>query len=41
MDLIRDKRVKDAIMNATVQNMFARGELRKDRKSTRLNSSHA
>lgn len=30
MDLIRDKRVKDAIMNATVQNMFARGELRKD-----------
>lgn len=30
MDLVRDKRVKDALMNSTVQNMFERGELRKD-----------
>ena len=29
MDLVRDKRVKDALMNSTVQNMFERGELRK------------
>lgn len=30
MDLVRDKRVKDALMNSSVQNMFERGELRKD-----------
>ena len=30
MDLVRDKREKDALMNSTVQNMFERGELRKD-----------
>lgn len=30
MELIRDKRVKDALMNSTIQNMFQRGELRKD-----------
>ena len=30
MDLVRDKRVKDALMNSTIQNMFMRGELRKD-----------
>lgn len=30
MELIRDKRVKDALMNSTIQNMFSRGELRKD-----------
>lgn len=30
MDLVRDKRVKDALMNSTIQNMFERGELRKD-----------
>ncbi len=30
MDLVRDKRVKDAYMNSTLQNMFNRGELRKD-----------
>lgn len=43
MDLVRDKRVKDALMNSTVQNMFARGELRKDhplqRKPERWNSN--
>lgn len=43
MDLVRDKRVKDALMNSTIQNMFARGELRKDhplqRKPGRWNSS--
>ncbi len=30
MGFVRDKRVKDALMNSTIQNMFARGELRKD-----------
>ena len=30
MELIRDKRVKDAMMNSTIQKMFQRGELRKD-----------
>ena len=30
MELVRDKRVKDAYMNSTIQNMFQRGELRKD-----------
>lgn len=30
MELVRDKRVKDALMNSTIQNMFSRGELRKD-----------
>ncbi len=30
MELVRDKRVKDAYMNSTLQNMFDRGELRKD-----------
>lgn len=30
MELVRDKRVKDAYMNSTLQNMFERGELRKD-----------
>lgn len=30
MELVRDKRVKDAYMNSTIQNMFRRGELRKD-----------
>lgn len=30
MDLVRDKRVKAAYMNSTLQNMFLRGELRKD-----------
>lgn len=30
MELVRDKRVKDAYMNSTIQNMFERGELRKD-----------
>lgn len=30
MELVRDKKVKDAFMNSTVQNMFDRGELRKD-----------
>lgn len=30
MDLVRDKRVKDALMNSTIQKMFERGELRKD-----------
>lgn len=43
MDWIRDKRVKDALMNSTVQNMFNRGELRKDhplqRKPGRWNYS--
>lgn len=28
--MVRDKRVKDAVMNSTIQNMFERGELRKD-----------
>lgn len=43
MDFVRDKRVKDAVMNSTVQNMFARGELRKDhplqRKPGRWNNN--
>lgn len=43
MDLVRDKRVKDALMNSTIQNMFSRGELRKDhplqRKPGRWNDS--
>ena len=43
MDLVRDKRVKDAYMNSTIQNMFNRGELRKDhplqRKPDRWNKS--
>lgn len=30
MELIRDRRVKDAFMNSTIQNMFDRGELRSD-----------
>lgn len=30
MELVRDKRIKDAFMNSTIQNMFDRGELRKD-----------
>lgn len=30
MELIRDKSVKDAMMNSTIQKMFQRGELRKD-----------
>lgn len=30
MELVRDRRVKDAYMNSTIQNMFYRGELRKD-----------
>lgn len=30
MDMIRDKIVKDAKMNSSIQNMFSRGELRKD-----------
>ena len=30
MKLVRDKVVKDAYMNSTLQNMFTRGELRKD-----------
>lgn len=43
MDLVRDKRVKDAYMNSTIQNMFDRGELRKDhplqRKPDRWNKN--
>lgn len=43
MELVRDKRVKDALMNSTIQNMFDRGELRKDhplqRKPGRWNNS--
>lgn len=43
MDLVRDKRVKDALMNSTIQNMFSRGQLRKDhplqRKPGRWNDS--
>lgn len=43
MELVRDKRVKDALMNSTIQNMFSRGELRKDhplqRKPGRWNDS--
>lgn len=43
MDVVRDKRVKDAWTYATVQNMFSRGELRKDhplqRKPGRWNNS--
>lgn len=43
MELVRDKRVKDAYMNSTIQNMFDRGELRKDhplqRKPGRWNKS--
>lgn len=43
MELVRDKRVKDAFMNSTIQNMFDRGELRKDhplqRKPGRWNKS--
>lgn len=30
MELVRDKRIKDAFMNSIMQNMFDRGELRKD-----------
>lgn len=43
MELLRDKRVKDAYMNVTIQDMFDRGELRRDhplqRKPGRWNKS--
>lgn len=43
MELVRDKTIKDTLMNRTVQNMFDRGELRKDhplqRKPGRWNKS--
>ena len=35
MDLLRDRRVKDAYMNSTIQNMLARGELRGDHPQQR------
>jgi len=30
MDLMRERRTKDAYMNSAIQNMFMRGQLRKD-----------
>lgn len=35
MDLLRDRRVKDAYMNSTIQNMLTRGELRGDHPQQR------